>query len=134
MADAVQCPNSLVAFFPANIYRSVGSSAVLPELLRSVDKEKLSTVQSLCNGAVRLTYESSADYDAAVSNGITYGDVALRVVGFEAKSGLVYRRDCPTEVPDSAVCDFFASSLGKFIQSSAAAMMPSPGSSMAIAS
>ena len=108
MAAAVECPNSLVAFFPANIYRSVGSSAVLPELLRSVDKEKVSTVQFLRNGAVRLTYKAAADCDAAVSNGITYGDVALRVVSVEAKSRLVYLRDCPSEVPDSTIRTFFA--------------------------
>ena len=69
MAAAIQCPNSLVAFFPTNIYRSVGSSAVLPELLRTVDKEKVSTVQLLRNGAVRLTYKTTADCDAAVSGG-----------------------------------------------------------------
>ena len=109
MAAAVQCPNSLVAFFPANIYRSVGSSAVLPELLLSVGKEKLSTLQFLRNGAVRLTYKSGADCDATFSNGLTYSGVALRVVGVEAKSRLVYLRDCPTEVPDSVVSRFFAS-------------------------
>ena len=49
MPDVLQCPNSLVAFFPASVYRSVGSSIVLPELLRSVDKEKLSAVQFLCS-------------------------------------------------------------------------------------
>ena len=108
MAAAVACPNSLVAFFPANIYRTAGSSAVLPELLRSVDREKVSTVQFLRNGAVRLTYKAAADCDAAVSNGITYGDVALRVVGVEARARLVYLRDCPTEVPDSTVRGFFA--------------------------
>ena len=108
MAAAVACPNSLVAFFPANIYRTAGSSAVLPELLRSVDREKVSTVQFLRNGAVRLTYKAATDCDAAVSNGITYGDVALRVVGVEARARLVYLRDCPTEVPDSTVRGFFA--------------------------
>ena len=109
MAAAVQCPNSLVAFFPADIYRSVGSSAVLPELLRAVDQEKLSTVQFLRNVAARLTSKSTADCDAAVANGITYGDVPLRVVGVEARSRLVYFRDCPTEVSDNAVHGFFAS-------------------------
>ena len=109
MAAAVECPNSLVAFFPADIYRYVGSSAVLPELLRSVNKEKVSTVQFLRNGAVRLTYKSTADCDAAISSGITYGDVALRVVAVEAKSRLVYLRDCPIEVPDSTVRGFFSS-------------------------
>ena len=70
MAAAVECPNSLVAFFLANIYRSVGFSTVLPELLHSVDKEKVSTIQFLRNGAVRLTYKSAVDCDAAVSSGI----------------------------------------------------------------
>ena len=87
----------------------MSSSAVLPELLRSVDKEKLSTLQFLRNGAVRLTYKSGADCDAAVSIGLTYSGVAVRVVGVEAKSRLVYLRDCPTEVPDSVVSGFFAS-------------------------
>ena len=109
MAAAVQCPNSLVAFFPADIYRSVASSAVLPELLRAVDQEKLSAVQFPRNGAVRLTYKSTADCDAAIANGISYSGVALRVVGVEARSHLVYLRDCPTEVSDSVVRGFFAS-------------------------
>ena len=109
MAAAVECPKSLVAFFPADIYRSVGSSAVLPELLRAVDQEKLSTVQFLRNGAARLTFKSTADCDAAVANGITYGDVPLRVVSVETRSRLVYLRDCPTEVSDAVVRGFFAS-------------------------
>ena len=108
MSDAIQCPNSLVAFFPASIYRSAGSSAVLPELLRSVAKEKLSAVQFLPNGVVRLTYKVAADCDAAVSNGIVYGEIPLRVVGVEAKSRLVYLRDCPCEVPDSTVENFLS--------------------------
>ena len=108
MSDAIQCPNSLVAFFPASIYRSAGSSVVLPELLRSVAKEKLSAVQFLPNGAVRLTYKVAADCDAAVSNGIVYGETPLRVVGVEAKSRLVYLRDCPCEVPDSIVENFLS--------------------------
>lgn len=107
MPSAIQCPNSLVAFFPANVYRSVGSSVVLPELLRSVDKESLSAVQFLRNGAVRLTYKATADCDAAVSNGITYGDVPLRVISAEGRSRLVYLRDCPSEVPDGIVRQFF---------------------------
>ena len=74
MPDAVQCPNSLVAFFPASIYRNVGSSAVLPELLRSVDKDKFSTVQFLQNSAVRLKYKSTANFESAVSRGIVYGN------------------------------------------------------------
>ena len=46
-ADVIKYPKNLVAFYPASIYRSVGSSSVLPELLRSVDKGKLSSIQFL---------------------------------------------------------------------------------------
>ena len=108
MAAAVECPNSLVAFFLADIYCSVGSSAVLPELLRVVDREKLSAVQFLRNGAARLTFKSTADCDTAVADGITYGNVPLCVVSVETRSHLVYLRDCPTEVSDATVRGFFA--------------------------
>ena len=75
-----------------------------------MDKDKLAAVQLLRNGAIRtITYKDAADCDRAVSNGIVCGDVALRVVSVEAKSRLVYLRDCPVEVPDSTVQSFFSS-------------------------
>ena len=107
--DSIQCPNSLVAFFPASVYRSCGTFTVLTGLLYSVDRNKLSAVQFLRNGAVRLTFKSTEDCESAVSNGIQYGDTPLRVVAMEQKSCLVYLRDCPAEVPDSAVSVFFSS-------------------------
>ncbi len=97
------------------IYRTVGSSSVLPELLRSVRKETLNTVQFLRNGAVRLTFKSSADCDHTLAAGIRYGEVPLRVVSVETRSRLVYLRDCPTEVPGDTVKRFFASELGRSI-------------------
>ena len=109
MSAAIQCPTSLVAFFPASIYQSVGSSMVLPELLRSVRRESLSAVQFLRSGAVRLTFKEVTDCDSVVSTGLMYGDVPLRVVGVETRSRLVYLRDCPAEVPDNVVRRFFAS-------------------------
>ena len=109
MPDAAQCPNSLVAFFPGSIYRTCGTSSVLAGLLHTVDRDKLSAVQFLRNGAVRLTYKSSDDCELAVASGIQYGDVPLRVVAMEPKSRLIYLRDCPVEVPDSAVSGFFSS-------------------------
>lgn len=105
----IECPNSLVAFFPPAIYRNVGSSSVLPELLRSVRKETLNTVQFLRNGAVRLTFKSSADCDRTLASGTRYGEVPLRVVSVETRSRLVYLRDCPSEVPEDVVKRFFAS-------------------------
>ena len=103
MLDAIQCPNSLVAFFPASIYRTCGTSTVLAGLLHTMDRDKLLAVQFLQNGAVRLTYKSSDDCELAVSNSIQYADVTLRVVAMEPKSRLIYLRDCPVEVPVEAL-------------------------------
>lgn len=108
-AQVLECPNSLVAFFPATIYRSVGSSTVLPELLRAVDKDLLTTAQFLRNGAVRLTFKSSADCERVLASGIRYGDVPLRIAPAGTQSRILYLRDCPSEVPDGSVRQFFTS-------------------------
>ena len=105
----VDCSSSLVCFFPPTIYQSVGSSTVLPELLQSLNQDSISTIQFLRNGAVRITFKSSADCDRVVSSGIRFRDVPLRVVSVDAKSRLVYLRDCPSEVPDDVVKRFFSS-------------------------
>ena len=39
------CPNSQLAYFPEEIYRYVGSSVVLPQLVEAVDQVKLVAVQ-----------------------------------------------------------------------------------------
>ena len=108
-AQLLECPNSLVAFFPATIYRSVGSSSVLPELLRLVNKDLLTYVQFLRNGAVRLTFKTSADCERVLASGIRYNDVPLRLAPAGTQSRIVYLRDCPSEVPDNIVRQFFSS-------------------------
>ena len=108
MPAQLDCSCSLVAFFPPAIYQSVGSSAVLPELLQSVSKDSLSTVQFLRNGAVRVTFKSSLDCSRVLSSGISFRDVPLRVVSADTRSRLVYLRDCPAEVPDDVVKQFFS--------------------------
>ena len=107
-------PSSTVAlawwrFFPPAIYQSAGSFTVLPELLQSVDKDSVAAVQFLRNGAVRITFTSADVCDRVVSAGIRFRDVPLRVVSVDARSRLVYLRDCPTEVPDDVVKRFFLS-------------------------
>ena len=108
-AQSLECPISLVAFFPAAIYRSVGSSSVLPELLRLVNKDLLTYVQFLRNGAVRLTFKTSVDCERVLASGIRYNDVPLRLAPAGTQSRIVYLRDCPSEVPDNIVCQFFTS-------------------------
>ncbi|KAJ7346440.1 hypothetical protein OS493_040308 [Desmophyllum pertusum] len=70
MPEVVACPNSLIAFFPRAVYESVGSTLVLPELLQSVSRGELSTVQFLRNGAVLLTFKTAVACDAVVASGI----------------------------------------------------------------
>ena len=107
-AQLLECPNSLVAFFPATVYCSVGSSSVLPELLRSVNKDLLTHVQFLRNGAVRLTFKTAADCEHVLASGIRFGDVPLRLAPVGTQSRIVYLRDCPSEVPD-VIHQFFTS-------------------------
>ena len=109
MPPQLDCSSSLVAFFPPAIYQSAGSSTVLPELLQSVDQNSVAAVQFLRNGAVRITFKSADVCDRALLSGIRFRDVPLRVVSADARSRLVYLRDCPTEVPDSVVKRFFSS-------------------------
>ena len=59
---------------------------MLQEVLKSIDKEKLSAVQFLRNSAVCITYKNSADCDAAVASGIHCGDTALRVFSAHASA------------------------------------------------
>ena len=109
MPPQLDCSSSCVAFFPPAIYQSAGSSTVLPELLQSVDKDSVAAVQFLRNGAVRITFKSAHVCDRVVSAGIRFRDVPLRVVSVDARSRLVYLRDCPAEVPDDVVKRFFLS-------------------------
>ncbi|KAJ7360275.1 hypothetical protein OS493_016905 [Desmophyllum pertusum] len=109
MPVVVACPNSLIAFFPRAVYQSVGSTLVLPELLQSMSRKELSTVQFLRNGAVRLTFKTAVACDAVVASGIHVHGHDLRVVFVKTKSRLIYLRDCPAEVPNSAVSGFFGS-------------------------
>ena len=103
------CSSSLVAFFPPAIYQSAGSSTVLPDLLQSVGQDAVSTVQFLRNGAARITFKTAAQCDRVVAAGIVFRDTPLRVVSADARSRLVYLRDCPAEVPDDVVKRFFLS-------------------------
>lgn len=105
----MQCPNSVILLFPKEIYSSVGSSVVLPQLLEVIPAEKLVCVQFLRNGAVRLTFKQQRDCEELILRGVTFGDVPLRILSADAQSRLVYLRDCPVEVPDEVVQQFFSS-------------------------
>ena len=94
MMSSVQCPRTLALHFPRDVYRSVGASQVLPELVKSLD---------LPNGVVRATYKESAQVDAALVRGISFRGAPLRVAPVDSRTRLVYVRDLPVEVPDDGL-------------------------------
>ena len=79
MAAVLQCPRTLAVHFPSEIYRSTGSSQVLPELVKSLDLPNVRAVQFMPNGVVRVTYKEPAQCDAALASGISFCGALLRV-------------------------------------------------------
>ena len=100
MAAVLQCPRTLAVHFSSEIYRSTGSSQVLPELVKSLDLPNVCAVQFMPNGVVRVTYKEPAQCDAALASGISFRGAPLRVAPVDSRTRLVYVRDLPVEVPD----------------------------------
>ena len=103
------CPNSLLAYFPEDIYRYVGSSAVLPQWPDAVDQEKLVAVQFLRGGLVRLTWKDSKSCDDVIQRGLSFGETPIRVSHADAKIFSVHLRDLPAEISGDDVSSFFSS-------------------------
>ena len=76
---------------------------VLPRIVETLGGDKLSTVQFLRNGAVRLTSVDTPSCDAVALDGFSFNDHSIRVQAVEQRSRIVYLRDLPCEVPDDAV-------------------------------
>ena len=107
MSGVVQCSRTLAVHFPPTIYRSSGSSQVLPDLVKSLDITNVQCIQFVPNGIVRVTYKESAQCDAALAGGVSFRGSNLRVTPVDARTRLVYLRDLPAEVPDEPVRVFF---------------------------
>ena len=107
MSGLVQCSRTLAVHFPPTIYRSSGSTQVLPDLVKSLDIANVQAIQFVPNGIVRVTYKESAQCDAALAGGFSFRGANLRVTPVDARTRLVYLRDLPAEVPDEPVRVFF---------------------------
>ena len=107
MAEVVQCSRTLAVHFAPNVYRSVGSAQVLPELVKSLDIANVQCIQFVPNGIVRVTFKEVTQCDAALAGGVYFRGANLRVSPVDARTRLVYLRDLPVEVPDGPVRAFF---------------------------
>ena len=103
MADVLQCPRTLAVHFPSEIYRSTGSSQVLPEFVKSLDLPNVCAIQFMPNGVVRVTYKEPTQCDAAIASGIRFRGAALRITPVDSRTRLVYVRDLPAEVPNDGL-------------------------------
>ena len=99
----VECPNSLVAFFPKEVYYYNGPDVVLPRLLQMLGRPNLVAVQFLRHGAVRLTFKDSVSCDRVLSEGLQFDGHSIRLTPVDQRSKLVYVRDLPSEVPDGTI-------------------------------
>ena len=102
MSD-VQCPCTLALHFPSGIYRSTGSSKVLPELVKSLDLPNVRGIQFMPHGIVRVTYKEPAQCDAALASGVSFRGVLLHTAPVDSRTRLVYVRDLPVEVPSDGL-------------------------------
>ena len=103
VAAEVQCPRTLALHFPSEIYRSTGSSQVLPELVKSLDLPNVRGIQFMPNGVFRVTYKEPTQCDAALTSGIRFCGASHRITPVDSCTRLVYVRDLPVEVPDDGL-------------------------------
>ena len=103
-------PLSALLHFPATVYSSTGSTEIAPQLLRSLGPEKLSALQFLKNGKVRVTFKSSDCRDEFLrKSSFPYGDVSVPVTASDVAVRSVFVRDLPVEVADADVQAVFES-------------------------
>ena len=105
MSD-VQRPCTLALHFPSEVYRSAGSSKVLPELVKSLDLPNVRAIQFVPNGVVRVTFKEAGQCDAVLAEGISFRGVPLCLTPVDSRTPLVYVRDLPVEVPDDGLQAF----------------------------
>ena len=89
------CSVSGSLHFPPSIYRSSGSSQVLPDLLKSLNIANVPAIQFVFNGVVGVTFREPAQCDAALASDVSFRGTRLRVSPVDARNRLVYVRDLP---------------------------------------
>ena len=95
---------SVMLYFPEEIYKFVGVAQIAPQLLNALGPNKVSAVQFLRNGLVRVTARTAAYRDELLrGSSFCYGDIEVPVSAADAVPRLVYARDLPFEVPDADV-------------------------------
>ena len=99
---------SLIACFPEYVYSNAGPSTVLPQLLQSLEADKVLAAQFLRSGRVRLTFCDSDTCDAVLEKGLDYDGVPLRLLPADNRLRTVFLRDIHVETGDTVVASTFS--------------------------
>ena len=103
-------PRSVVLHFPAEIHKTTSISEVTPQLFTALDPDKVSAVQFLRSGKVRVGCKTSENRDDLLEGStFLFGDVSIPVTAADQSIRNVYVRDLPFEVTDSVVKSAFES-------------------------
>ena len=101
---------SVILHFPEEIYKTTGIGDIPPQLLRALDPDKVSAVQFLRNGRVRVTCKTTEYRDDLLEGAsFLFGDCPLPVTAADLSIRSVFVRDLPSEVPDRDVQSSFES-------------------------
>ena len=94
-------PRSVVLHFPPEVQRSISPIELVPQLLRYFSSDRVSAIQLLRGGKVRLTFATSEFRDKILRKTLLQiGNISVPVTASDARIRSVYVRDLPFEVPD----------------------------------
>lgn len=107
MADLF--PLSVILHFPPEVYLSRGVGDLCPLLVRALHANKISALQFLRGGRVRVTVREPAFREEVLSNDLMFEDRKIPVTPFGVHVITVYVRDLPVELSEETVKSAFSS-------------------------
>ena len=101
MADLF--PLSVILHFPSEVYLSRGVGDLCPLLVRALLASKISALQFLRGGRVRVTFREPAFREELLSNDLFFEDRLIPVTPAGVHVVTVYVRDLPVELSNDSV-------------------------------
>ena len=97
-----------MAQFPEDVYRNAGASDVLPLVMKNLDEDKISAVQFLRAGRVRLTFHDPETCSQVLKDGLDFGDFSVDLLPADDRLRTVHLRDLPVEIEEEVVFSFLS--------------------------
>ena len=101
-------PLSVVFYFPPEVYLSRGVGDLCPLLVRASHVKKISALQFLRGGRVRVTVREPAYREELLSSNFVFEDRKIPVTPAGVHVVTVYVRDLPVELSDETVKSAFS--------------------------